>query len=724
MVLLVLRPEPQASDMVAALVARGVAALAEPMLTIEPADDPAGLVRAADPNTEALILTSRQTVAILKGAGGLDALTGLPVIAVGAGTAHDARAAGFADVRSADGNADDLVDLVARSGFHRLVHAGGRDKAGDIAGRLAGLGVTVAEAELYRAEPRQTLAPEVTAAFAEGRIDGLVVASRRSAQAFVDLMDIMDWAPRLSRLGAAALSQAAAAPLTGRVAELIVAAEPTGPALVEASVALAVRLRETAGGEHEAEGLETMVSEDHRNDAANRRNRPKAPVIDLDATEVQAAQPPKPPQEPPREPPVPEPPVPTPPAPTPPGPGPGKPVTEPPGPDVPPIRPPEEQPPFGDPPAPDIPPNTPPDEQPPFGDPPLDNPMLGAGKAETAKAEAATAPRTDRPSQIKAFLPLLGAGVAGGCIAAVVILALMPRASERPEAGSIDPAMLEARLGEVGDRLAAGQTTTETLADRIASLEGKEIPAIDLAPLGARVDDLAARLDAAEKAAAAQPVIDPAEISALQGRAAELASTTDALKAENASAVARLAAIDERLANAPKGGEIAALSLALTSMSGKIDAGLPFTTDLAMIAAVAPDLPGLDSLKAFADKGVPTRDRLLASLPVDAMLARRPVEAGKGWVDGFFDSAKSLVNYRETGPATTDPASAAVEAIREALKRGDSAAATAASETLPVWARPPAETWLADLDARARVDAGVKALSARIVDRLSVPATN
>ncbi|MBS1164714.1 MAG: hypothetical protein H6R00_739 [Proteobacteria bacterium] len=703
MVLLILRPEPQASDMVAALAARGVPALAEPMLTIEPADNPTGLVRAADPNAEALILTSRQTVAILKGAGGLQALTGLPVIAVGAGTAHDARAAGFVDVRSADGNADDLVDLVARTGFHRLVHAGGRDKAGDIVGRLAGLGVTVTEAELYRAEPRQDLAPEVVTAFTEERIDGLIVASRRSAQAFADLMDARGWAPRLAHLGAAALSEAAAAPLTGRVAEMIVAPEPTGPALVEASVALAARLRETADGEHEAEGLETMISEDHRKDAASRRNRPKAPVIDLEATEVaKAAQPPKPPQEPPREPPVPEPP----------------------GPDVPPIQPPEEQPPFGDPPGPDVPPNTPPDEQPPFGDPPLDNPTLASGKAETAKAEAATAPRTDRPSQIKAFLPLLGAGVAGGCVAAVIILSLMPRSSERPEAGSIDPATLEARLGEVADRLAAGQTATETLTSRIASLEGKEAPVVDLAPLGTRIDDLAARLGAAEKAAAAKPVVDPATITALEGRVAELVSAADALKAGNATAATRLAAIEERLANAPKGGEIAALSLALTSMSGKIDAGLPFTTDLAVIAAAAPDLAGLDDLRALADKGVPTRDRLLATLPVDAMLARRPVEVGKGWMDGLFDSAKSLVNYRETGPATTDPASSAVEAIHEALKRGDTAAAKTAADTLPAWARPPAESWLADLDARVRVDAGVKAISARIVDRLSVPATN
>ncbi|WP_026783778.1 uroporphyrinogen-III synthase [Pleomorphomonas koreensis] len=696
MALLVLRPEPQAGDMVAALAGRGVEALAEPMLTIEPSDDPVGRIRAADPQAEAIILTSRQTVAILRAAGGLGPLTARPVIAVGAGTAHDARAAGFADVRSADGNADDLVDLVARAGFQRLVHAGGRDKAGDVAGRLALLGVTVAEAEIYRAEPRQHLAPAVAAAFAEGRITGLVVASRRSSQAFVDLIGAMGWADRLAPLGVAALSEAAVTPFAGRVAEVAVATEPTGPALVEASVALAARLGETANRAPPAEDTSTMASDDHRKSADTRRNRPKAPVIDLEATEV--GKPPEP-SRPPHEPPVPEPPVPEPPTPEPPEPE--KPVIEPPGPDIPPVEPPDEAPPLGDPPGPDA----------PVIEPPPD----------------AVPPRTDRPSLLRTAGPLVAAALLGGGVAAAILLVALPRPDDRPQA-AVDPATLETRLGEVADRLAAGQTATETLAGRLTALEGREAPTVDLGPVGNRLDDLttrfddlAARLDAAEKTAAARPQVDPAAIAALDGRLAELASSVQALKAESADAARRLTAVDERLARAPKGGEIAALSLAVTSLSGKIDAGLPFAADLAVVAAAAPDLPGLDGLKPLADTGVPTRDRLLATLPVDAMLAGRPAEIGAGWMDGLMQSAKSLVAYRETGETTADPASGAVEGIRAALQRGDAAAARAAADTLPDWARPPAESWLAGLDARVRADAAVKALSARLVDRLSVP---
>lgn len=703
MVLLVLRPEPQAGDMVAALAGRGVEALAEPMLTIEPSGDPVGRVRAADPEAEAIILTSRQTVAILRAAGDLGPLTGRPVIAVGAGTAHDARAAGFADVRSADGNADDLVDLVARAGFQRLVHAGGRDKAGDVAGRLALLGVTVSEAEIYRAEPRQHLAPEVAVAFTEGRITGLVVASRRSSQAFVDLIDAMGWADRLTPLGVAALSEAAVTPFAGRIAEVAVATEPTGPALVEASVALAARLGETANRAPPAEDSSTMASDDHRKSADTRRNRPKAPVIDLEATEV--GKPPEPPR-PPQEPPVPEPPAPEPPEPE-------KPVIEPPGPDIPPIEPPDEAPPLGDPPAPDAP------------------------VIEPPPTEAAMPPRTDRPSLLRTAGPLVVAALLGGGVAAAILLVALPRPDNRPQA-AVDPAMLETRLGEVADRLAAGQTATETLAGRLAALESRETPAVDLGPVGsrlddvtARLDDLATRLDAAEKTAATRPEVDPATISALDdrlsgldSRLAGLVSSVDALKADSADAARRLTAVDERLAKAPKGGEIAALSLAVTSLSGKIDAGLPFAADLEVVAAAAPDLPGLDDLKPLADTGVPTRDRLLATLPVDAMLAHRPAEVGADWMDGLMQSAKSLVAYRETGETTADPASGAVEGIRAALQRGDAAAAREAADALPAWARPPAESWLAGLDARVRADAAVKALSARLVDRLSVPAAD
>lgn len=694
MVLLVLRPEPQASDMVAALAARGVPALAEPMLAIEPLDDPVGRIRAADPAAEALILTSRQTVAILRAADGTPSLRGLPVIAVGAGTAHDARTAGFLDVRSADGNADDVVDLVARTGFRRLVHAGGRDRAGDIAERLGTLGVEVAEAELYRAEQRDRLAPDVAAAFAEGRIDGLIVASRRSSQAFVNLVESMNLTARLAPLGVAALSEAAAAPLAGKVAGIAVATSPTGPALIEASVALAGRLGDTAagtpaddtdppaGGSEEAEGPLTMASDDHRDGTearAGKRPRPQAPVIDLEAKPiVRPAEPEATASEPAPETAAPEATAAEPPA---------APSAEPAAAKV------------------DIPDDGKP-EQP-------------APEKPDAPA-AAIPPRTDRPGALKPFLPLFAAAVLGSAVTVAGLLLILPQGGRETEAATVDPAALEARLAEVADRLAASQSTAEALTARIGALEAAEPPAADLGPIETRLADIAGRLDRTEAELGrlgAAPTVDPEAIAGLTASVA-------ALRGDGAGLADRLARVEERLAQAPKGGEIAALSLALTSLSGKIDAGLPFAADLAVVRAAAPDLPELAALAPFADTGVATRDGLIADLPVDAMLARRPVEAGTGWVDGLISSARSLVNYRETGDGTVDPASTAIEAIRTALRRGDAAAAKSAADGLPDWAREPAAGWLSGLDARVAADAALRALTDRVVDRLSVPANN
>lgn len=698
MVLLVLRPEPQASDMVAALASRGVAALAEPMLSIEAADDPVARIRAADPRAEALIFTSRQTVAILKGAAGIEQLRGLPVIAVGGGTAHDARVAGFADVRSADGNADDLVDLVARSGFRRLVHAGGHDKAGDVAGRLGELGVSVAEAEIYRAEPRDWLAPNVADAFAEGRIDGLIVASRRSSQAFVNLVESMDLTRRLTGLRVAALSEAAAAPFAGRVARVVVATSPTGPALIEASIALVTGPVDTVsdfvppgGGEEQAEGASSMASDNSRDGAkAGKRQRPQAPVIDIEATVVAATEAgPAATAEPAAEP-RPEPQS-----------EPAATVTaEPASEAASPLT--ESVGPTAD----------------------------AAADATTAPADEAPAaalpPRVDRPSRLKSLLPTLAAAALGSAITVAILLLVLPQQSAAPE-DAIDVTALEARLSEIANRLSSAETLATAGADRIAALEAAKPAAVDLTPLESRLADLAARLDKVEAglaAAASAPGVDPGALSALEGRLAEVAASAEALKGADGALAARVAAAEERLSRAPERGEIAALSLALTSLSGKIDSGLPFAADLDVVAAVAPDLPELADLKPVAATGVSNRDKLIAGLPVEAMLAHRPVTASGDWVDGLVEGAKSLVNYRETGDAAADPVSAAIEEIRAALVRGDAAAAKTAAATLPDWARAPADAWLAELDARVRADAAIKALTARIVDRLSASAGN
>jgi uroporphyrinogen-III synthase len=86
----------------------------------------------------------------------LTELRNLPVFAVGAATAAAAREAGFAEVRSADGDVAALGRLIAasRSAFDGLVlHPGATVPAGDLCGDLARVGVPARGLAVYETAP-------------------------------------------------------------------------------------------------------------------------------------------------------------------------------------------------------------------------------------------------------------------------------------------------------------------------------------------------------------------------------------------------------------------------------------------------------------------------------------------------------------------------------------------------------------------------------------------
>src|SRR3954465_6435869 len=110
MKLLVTRPEPDNQRTAAALRAMGHDVMLAPMLRIE-------AVPGADlgaPPWAAILLTSANGARAVADHPRRSELIALPVLAVGRSSADAARAAGFADVASADGGADDLARLAAR----------------------------------------------------------------------------------------------------------------------------------------------------------------------------------------------------------------------------------------------------------------------------------------------------------------------------------------------------------------------------------------------------------------------------------------------------------------------------------------------------------------------------------------------------------------------------------------------------------------------------------
>ena len=73
----------------------------------------------------------------------------LPALCVGPATEAAARSAGFADARSADGDAQALAGLARGSGLKALFHSRGAETAGDLRAWLANDGVTVDEAVVF-----------------------------------------------------------------------------------------------------------------------------------------------------------------------------------------------------------------------------------------------------------------------------------------------------------------------------------------------------------------------------------------------------------------------------------------------------------------------------------------------------------------------------------------------------------------------------------------------
>jgi uroporphyrinogen-III synthase len=180
--LLVTRPEPDAERTAAALRARGHVVLVVPLLRIEPLQH----AEIGPGPFDALLVTSANAAA----AGHhtrFAQLRALPVFAVGDRSAQAMRAAGFADVTSAQGDVSGLAALVAprlKSGAS-LLYLAGADRSGDLAGVLSGRGFAVKTAVVYRAVPTGAPLPAAVAAMAEG-VEGVLHFSRRSSVAYVN----------------------------------------------------------------------------------------------------------------------------------------------------------------------------------------------------------------------------------------------------------------------------------------------------------------------------------------------------------------------------------------------------------------------------------------------------------------------------------------------------------------------------------------------------------
>jgi uroporphyrinogen-III synthase len=226
--LLVTRPEADGARTAALLRARGHDVVLAPLLRIVSVD-----FELPDKAWSAVVMTSANAARGVARHPRRDALTALDAFVVGRHTAEAARAAGFRTVHSAEGDKDDLADLLrACLGEHSapLLYLAGQDRAGD----LAVGGVPIATVVAYRAVKAERFAPAVVAALGQGAFDGVLHFSARSAQAYLDCAAHERMLERALAPMHFCLSQQVAQPLSAAGAAAVrIAPHPDEAAMIE-----------------------------------------------------------------------------------------------------------------------------------------------------------------------------------------------------------------------------------------------------------------------------------------------------------------------------------------------------------------------------------------------------------------------------------------------------------------------------------------------------------
>lgn len=224
------RPQADGERTAAALRARGHQVLLAPLMKVEQVSaDLAG-------GWGAVIVTSANAPAAIASHPARAALSKLPAYAVGRRSAEAARAAGFAEVASADGDVRDLVRLIAERGAGAkgpLLYLAGEDRAVDLIGELGARGIAAELRVVYRAVTAPFPPPLVTA-LKTGALDAVLHFSKRSADNYLAGAGSAGIAEQALAVKHLCLSAQIAAPLNKAGApHVAIAARPDEAALID-----------------------------------------------------------------------------------------------------------------------------------------------------------------------------------------------------------------------------------------------------------------------------------------------------------------------------------------------------------------------------------------------------------------------------------------------------------------------------------------------------------
>lgn len=234
--ILILRPEPGASETARRAKGQGLRAVVAPIFHIRPlpweGPESSGF--------DALLLTSANAA---RHAGpALADYSALPCYAVGEATEAAALAAGLNVVRAGPSDGEAVVTLMTEDGIDRALHLCGRDRI-----PLRHPSLSIAAVPVYAADAAQALAEDAIAAIRAGAL--VLLHSPRAARIFATLVDAAGVARNGTAL--AAISKAAAFAAGPGWKRVESASAPRDDALLE----LAAKLCKTGGlGARDSDG--------------------------------------------------------------------------------------------------------------------------------------------------------------------------------------------------------------------------------------------------------------------------------------------------------------------------------------------------------------------------------------------------------------------------------------------------------------------------------------
>ncbi|QEX20005.1 uroporphyrinogen III methyltransferase [Hypericibacter terrae] len=705
---LITRPDDDAEPLAAALIARGITVVREPLLAVKPVADAVVDLE----GVQALLFTSANGV---RAFANLSQRRDLPVFAVGDNTARTARATGFDNVESAAGAVDDLARLVARRLDPKrgaLFHAAGSAVAGDLAGLLSEKGFELRRVMLYSADQAAALTDDARTRLEHGEIGLVLLFSPRTAETFVTLVrGAGDAAVQgIGQATALCLSPAVEKAAQGLPWRSLLTAE-------KADLPSMLRLVDQA-----AEAARPVVSSAATRDTANAGDTP-APA-DIEAALKRMARRPPPARRfalvagllilvvavva-------------------------SRPLWQ------------------------------------PFIDRltttsetvvPASTDSAGTGTTSTA----AGASNDTSLAAVKAEAAQLESDLA-------LMQAAMERAATERQAQWERIGALEKQMGDLSPKLDALVKAQAELQDKMGqqtSGAATAAPALpeDIAALPGEIADLRAKLESLAAAAAPAPAPAPSEGSADNAALSNLQTSLDRLSNENASLKAaldqatqrlsaldqlqqenaalkatldqtaqRLTALEARPVAATGEAKNAALLLATAQLKSAIAAGRPFNAELQAVDGLAADDDGLAdvltkahlTLGNFAPQGLPTASTLLQQVPglVDAALetsggALAETPSGKGWLDRLLSGLSKLVKVRPSdGTATGDNNSDRLARAENAAAAGDLAATKAALDGLTGPAADGVKSWRENAAARLAADSTLDGLEQAALARVA-----